>query len=64
MLLENPATYVEFAQSSMDESAFITKVVRRTGCGLLLDMNNVTCPVSTTIAISIPRLPGLLCYCF
>lgn len=41
MLLENPATYVEFAQSSMDEAAFITEVVRRTGCGLLLDVNNV-----------------------
>lgn len=41
MLLENPATYVEFAESSMDEAAFITEVVRRTGCGLLLDVNNV-----------------------
>ena len=41
MLLENPATYVEFAQSSMDEPGFITEVVRRTGCGLLLDVNNV-----------------------
>jgi len=41
MLLENPATYVEFAASSMDEAAFISEVVRRTGCGLLLDVNNV-----------------------
>lgn len=41
MLLENPATYVEFAESSMDEAAFLTEVVRRTGCGLLLDVNNV-----------------------
>jgi uncharacterized protein (UPF0276 family) len=41
MLLENPATYVEFAQSSMDEAAFLGEVVRRTGCGLLLDVNNV-----------------------
>lgn len=41
MLLENPATYVEFAASSMDETDFITEVARRTGCGLLLDVNNV-----------------------
>ncbi|WP_137886706.1 DUF692 family multinuclear iron-containing protein [Pseudomonas sp. 2FE] len=40
MLLENPATYVEFAHSSMDEAAFIAEIVRRSGCGLLLDVNN------------------------
>jgi len=40
MLLENPATYLEFARSSMDEASFICEVVRRTGCGLLLDVNN------------------------
>jgi len=40
MLLENPATYVEFAESTMSETDFITEVVRRTGCGLLLDVNN------------------------
>ena len=41
MLLENPATYVEFAASTWDESAFISEVLRRTGCALLLDVNNV-----------------------
>jgi uncharacterized protein (UPF0276 family) len=41
MLLENPATYLEFAESSMDEASFLNDVVRRTGCGLLLDINNV-----------------------
>ena len=41
MLLENPATYVEYASSTWDESAFIAEVIRRTGCGLLLDVNNV-----------------------
>jgi uncharacterized protein len=40
LLLENPATYVEFAQSSYSEAAFIGEIVRRTGCGLLLDVNN------------------------
>ncbi|KAA0974017.1 DUF692 domain-containing protein [Pseudomonas sp. ANT_H12B] len=41
MLLENPATYLEFQRSTLDEADFITEVIRRTGCGLLLDVNNV-----------------------
>lgn len=41
MLLENPATYVEFGASTFAEPDFIDEVVRRTGCGLLLDVNNV-----------------------
>ncbi len=41
MLLENPATYVEFAASTMSEPEFLAEVLRRTGCGLLLDVNNV-----------------------
>lgn len=41
MLLENPATYVEFAASTMSEAEFIADVVQRSGCGLLLDVNNV-----------------------
>lgn len=40
MLLENPATYVEFDSSTWDETAFIAEIIRRTGCGLLLDVNN------------------------
>ncbi len=40
MLLENPATYVEFAAAEMSEAEFLAEVVRRTGCGLLLDVNN------------------------
>lgn len=41
MLLENPSTYVEFSNSTMTETEFINSVVQRTGCGLLLDVNNV-----------------------
>ena len=41
MLLENPATYVEFDTSSMSEAAFLREVLERTGCGLLLDVSNV-----------------------
>ena len=41
MLIENPSTYVRFAQSDMSEIDFLTALVHRTGCGLLLDVNNV-----------------------
>jgi uncharacterized protein len=41
LLLENPSTYVTFNESTMSETDFIRTVARRTGCGLLLDINNV-----------------------
>ncbi|MEM9999360.1 MAG: DUF692 domain-containing protein [Pseudomonadota bacterium] len=41
ILLENPATYVLFEQSDMAETDFMLEIVNRTGCGLLLDLNNV-----------------------
>jgi len=41
MLLENPATYLGFAETEMDEIAFLAAIAGRTGCGLLLDVNNV-----------------------
>jgi uncharacterized protein len=41
ILIENPSTYVAFASSTMSETDFIRAVARRTGCGLLLDVNNV-----------------------
>ena len=40
LLLENPSTYVQFEASTMDEAFFLRDVVRRTGCGLLLDVSN------------------------
>ena len=41
MLLENPATYLLFEESTIDEIDFMTRVASKTGCGLLLDVNNV-----------------------
>jgi uncharacterized protein (UPF0276 family) len=41
ILLENPSTYVTFQESTMGETDFIRSIARRTGCGLLLDVNNV-----------------------
>ncbi len=41
MLLENPSTYVLFAESTIPEVEFLRAIAERTGCGLLLDVNNV-----------------------
>jgi hypothetical protein len=41
MLLENPSTYLVFAESTWAETDFLREIARRTGCGLLLDVNNV-----------------------
>jgi uncharacterized protein (UPF0276 family) len=41
MLLENPATYVTFEESTYAEADFIAEIAQRTGCALLLDVNNV-----------------------
>jgi len=41
MLLENPSSYLAFAASEMSETDFLRAVAARTGCGLLLDVNNV-----------------------
>ena len=41
MLLENPSSYLAFAESTWAETDFLAELVRRTGCGMLLDINNV-----------------------
>jgi len=41
ILLENPSTYLAFVDSTISETDFIRSVAERTGCGLLLDINNV-----------------------
>jgi uncharacterized protein len=41
MLVENPSTYLEFAQSEMSEWVFLEEMCARTGCFLLLDVNNI-----------------------
>lgn len=41
ILVENLSAYVTFARSTMTEPEFLSEIVRRTGCGLLLDINNV-----------------------
>ncbi len=41
ILMENPSTYLEFTHSTIPEGAFLAEMARRSGCGLLLDVNNL-----------------------
>jgi len=41
ILVENPSTYLEFAHGTRSEAEFLAELVRRTGCGVLLDVNNI-----------------------
>ena len=41
MLIENPSSYIDFAPADMTEWHFLDSICARTGCGLLLDVNNV-----------------------
>jgi uncharacterized protein (UPF0276 family) len=41
LILENPSSYVRFAHSTMEEPEFLRRLADETGCGLLLDVNNV-----------------------
>jgi uncharacterized protein len=41
MLVENVSSYLQFSDSSIPEWEFVAEVARRTGCGLLLDINNI-----------------------
>jgi uncharacterized protein (UPF0276 family) len=41
LILENPSSYVRFAGSTLEEPAFLRALAEETGCGLLLDVNNV-----------------------
>jgi uncharacterized protein (UPF0276 family) len=41
VLVENPSSYLRFHHSPIPEPEFLAALVRRTGCGLLCDVNNV-----------------------
>lgn len=41
ILIENPSVYVTFRDDQMPEPVFLAEIARRTGCGLLLDVNNL-----------------------
>jgi uncharacterized protein len=41
ILIENVSSYVSFADAEMEEAAFLSEIVRRSGCRILLDVNNI-----------------------
>lgn len=41
LILENPSTYLEFKSSEIAEEDFIAQMAQESGCGLLLDINNI-----------------------
>jgi hypothetical protein len=41
LLIENPSSYLRFRHSTIPEAEFLTETTRRTGCGILFDVNNI-----------------------
>jgi hypothetical protein len=41
LLIENPSAYLRYRQSAIPEAEFIAEIARRTGCGILCDVNNI-----------------------
>jgi uncharacterized protein (UPF0276 family) len=59
MLIENPSTYIDFAGADMTEWQFLDTMAQRTGCGLLLDVNNVFVSASNHGFDAIEYLDGV-----
>jgi uncharacterized protein (UPF0276 family) len=60
ILIENPSVYLAFADSDMSEGEFLAGLARRTGCGVLLDVNNVAVSAANLGEAPILRLHALL----
>jgi uncharacterized protein (UPF0276 family) len=60
ILIENPSVYLAFTDSEMDEGEFLAGLVRRTGCGLLLDINNVAVSAANLGEAPTARLAAML----
>lgn len=63
LLLENPSTYVGFRESTMSETEFVHRIAQRTGCGLLLDVNNVVVSATNQGFSSLQYLSGFPLAC-
>jgi uncharacterized protein len=61
LILENPSTYVRFVQSTMGEPEFLRRLADATGCGLLLDVNNVFVSCFNTGADPVAYLEAFPC---
>jgi hypothetical protein len=63
VLIENPSRYLEFKDSTMAEAEFLVEATERTGCRLLLDVNNVfvsACNQSEDASLYLSLIPGHL----
>jgi uncharacterized protein len=60
ILIENPSVYLAFRDTEMMEGAFMVELVRRTGCGILLDVNNVAVTAANLGEDAGARLAALL----
>ncbi|MDE2133843.1 MAG: DUF692 domain-containing protein [Alphaproteobacteria bacterium] len=63
ILVENPSTYISFRQSEIPEPEFMAQAAHRSGCGLLIDINNVyvsACNHGFDPCIWLTRIPGNL----
>lgn len=60
MLIENPSSYIAFADDEMSEWDFLAELTRRTGCGLLLDVNNIHVSATNHGFSSADYLAGIL----
>ncbi|SCK18323.1 DUF692 domain-containing protein [Vogesella sp. LIG4] len=61
LLLENLSAYLQYPHNDMSEAEFLAELVRRTGCGLLLDVNNLYVNqqnLGTDVAAFLEALPG------
>jgi uncharacterized protein (UPF0276 family) len=61
LILENPSSYVRFKQSTMEEPEFLRRLADATGCGLLLDVNNVFVSCFNTSADPVAYLEAFPC---
>lgn len=53
ILIENPSAYLVFKNQEMDEAEFINEICKKTGCDLLLDVNNIFVSASNNKAFKI-----------
>ena len=59
LLLENPSSYLVFPENEMTEWEFMSQVCRRTGCWLLLDVNNIYVSAQNHDFLALDYLDGL-----
>jgi uncharacterized protein (UPF0276 family) len=60
ILIENPSVYLAFAENEMDEGTFLAELSRHSGCGILLDVNNVAVSANNLGENAAARLAEIL----